>query len=55
MLIGVHRTMINEFITRLLRDESDAKIRAALQRALERGYGLIRSGASGYGIKGSAG
>jgi AcrR family transcriptional regulator len=55
MLIGQQRMLLNEFITRLLRDESDTKIRAALQRTLDRGYALIRSGASHYGIKGSAG
>ncbi len=59
MLIGQQRMLISEFITRLLRDESDAKIRVALQRTLDRGYALIRTGAGHYAVRprshGSAG
>jgi AcrR family transcriptional regulator len=49
LIIGLQWMLMQEFRRRLLRDEPDAKISAALVRTAERGFDLLASGIGDYG------
>jgi AcrR family transcriptional regulator len=48
LISGLQWMLIQEFRTRLLRDEPEAKISAALARTAERGFDLLASGLGDY-------
>jgi AcrR family transcriptional regulator len=52
LIISQLRMVASEFRARLLRDESAAKIRAALLRATDRSFDLLQKGVGQYAIRG---
>jgi AcrR family transcriptional regulator len=48
LLTSIEWLLIQEFRSRLLAGQSGAKIRAALLRAVDRSFGIVRSGISDY-------
>jgi AcrR family transcriptional regulator len=51
LITGLEWMLIQEFRTRLLRGEPEAKIRAALRRTAARGFKLLRDGVGDYGAR----
>jgi AcrR family transcriptional regulator len=51
LVIAVERMLIQEFRTRLLRGDPEAKIRPALARAAERAFQLLKAAAGDYCIR----
>lgn len=51
MIMGLWWMLTQEFQTRVLRGESDSKLRAALSRLGERGFELLRGGVGDYGTR----